>query len=485
MTAVFGGRENNEVKFTMEFTAEEFEAAIQKVYLKNRGRIAVDGFRKGKAPRRIIEARYGAGIFYEEAIDNLLQENYSKALDELNIDPIDRPSIDFASDEKIEAGKGFKVEVTAPVAPIVEIKDYKGIKAERELRKVEDDAVETQLSSLQKRNARVIDSEKEASWDDTVVLDYKGFIGEEQFEGGTADDYSLKLGSATFIPGFEAQLVGAKKGEEKDVVVTFPQDYHAENLAGKEAVFKCTIKEVKKEELPALDDEFAKDVSEFDTLEELKADILKKAQENIDKINEDAAKNAVMDKLCEANPIDIPAVMVTDEAEQLYNQFAQQVQMQGIDINMYCQYMGSSPEELKKGYEEQARKNVHGRMLLEAIAKAEDIQASEEDVDKELASIAEVYKMEKDKVRESLGEPTIKMIEKDIRTRKALDLVYENAKITEPKKAAKKPAKKAAAKAEAPAEEAEKPAEEAPKKPAKKTTKKAAKKDEPAEEAKE
>ena len=481
MKAVYGGRENNEVKFTMEFTAEEFEAAIQKVYLKNRGKIAVDGFRKGKAPRRIIEARYGAGIFYEEAIDKLLQDNYGNALDELNIEPIDRPSIDFAGDEKIEAGKGFTVEVTVPVAPIVEVKDYKGIKAERELRKLEDNVVETQLASLQKRNARIIDSEEAANWDDTVVLDYKGFVGEEQFEGGTADDYSLKLGSATFIPGFEAQLVGAKKGEEKDVVVTFPQEYHAENLAGKEAVFKCTIKGVKKEELPELDDEFAKDVSEFDTLDELKADILKKAQETNDKINEDAAKNAALEKLCELNPIDIPQVMITDEAEQMYNEFAQQVQMQGIDINMYCQYMGSTPEEMKKEYEVQARKRVHGRMLLDAIADAENIQVTEEETEAEIEDIAKSYSMKKEDVKKTIGDSTLKMIEKDIKRRKAADLVYENAKITEPKKAAKKPAKKA----EAPAEEAEKPVEEAPKKPVKKTTKKAAKKDVPAEEAKE
>ena len=475
MTAVNVGKENNEVRFSMEFTAEEFEAAIQKAYLKNRGKITVQGFRKGKAPRKIIEARYGAGIFYEEAIDSLLQDNYPKALDELNIDPIDRPSIDFSSDEKIEAGKGFKVEAKVTVAPEAEVKDYKGIKAERELRKVEDNVVEEQLSSMQKRNARIIDSEEAANWDDTVVIDYKGFVGEEQFEGGTAEDYSLKLGSATFIPGFEAQLVGAKKGEDKDVTVTFPTDYHAEELAGKEAVFHCKVKEVKKEELPALDDEFAKDVSEFDTLEELKADILKKAQENIDRINENAGREAVMDKLCEANPVDIPAVMITDEAENMFNEFAQQVQMQGLDINMYCQYAGTTPEEMKKGYEEAAKKRVHGRLLLDAIAKAENVEATAEDLDKEFEDLSKTYGMEKEKVKESLGEATVKMIEKDIRIRKALDIVYENAKLTEPKKA-KKSTKKAAEKAEAPAEKAEE-AEEAPKKPAKKTTRKSTKKE--------
>ena len=350
MTTSYVGKEKNIAKFTMEFTAEEFEAAIQKAYLKNRGRIQVDGFRKGKAPRKIIEAKYGSGIFFDEAIDFLLQDNYGKALDELNIEPINRPSVDFDGDEKLEQGKGFKVIVEVEVPPEVEVKEYKGLKVERELRKVEEDAVEQQLKALQKKGARLIDSDEPANWDDSVVLDYKGFVGEEQFQGGTAEDHTLVLGSNTFIPGFEAQLIGVKKGDEKDVVVTFPEEYHAEDLAGKEAVFKCTIKGVKKEELPELNDDFAKDMStDFDTLEELKADIAKKAQERIDSINETAGKTALLDKLCELNPVDIPAIMITDEAEKMFDDFAQQVRMQGVDLDMYCKYMGTTPEEMKKG----------------------------------------------------------------------------------------------------------------------------------------
>ena len=461
MTPVYVGRENNEVKFTMEFTAEEFEAAIQKAYLKMRGRIAIDGFRKGKAPRKIIEARYGAEVFFDEAIDSLLQDNYGKALEELNIDPIDRPSLDFG-EEKLEQGKGFKVTFAAPVAPEVEVKDYKGIKAERALQKVDADVVDQQLKSMQKRNARIVESEEPANWDDTVVIDYKGFIGDEQFEGGTAEDHSLVLGSATFIPGFEAQLVGAKKGEDRDVVVTFPAEYHAEHLAGKEAVFHCTVKDIKKEELPELDDEFAKDVSEFDTLEELKADILKKAEEEIEKINKTAGETAVVEKLLELNPVDIPEVMINDEVENMFNQFAQSLQYQGINVDMYCQYTGTTIEALKASLQDEARKKVHTRLLAAAIAKAENIEATDEDLEKEFDNLAEQYKMEKDKVKELLGEGTVKMIRNDIKDRKAIDLVFENAKLSEPKKAAKKTTKKAPKKAaeEAPAEAAEAPAEE-------------------------
>ena len=461
MTTSYVGKENNTVKFTMEFTAEEFEAAIQKAYLKNRGRIQVDGFRKGKAPRKIIEAKYGSGIFFEDAIDELLKDNYPKALDELNIDPINRPAIDFEGEEKIEQGKGFKVVVEAEVAPEVELKEYKGVKAERELARMDEAEVEGQLKSLQKRNARILSVDEPANWDDTVVLDYKGFVGEEQFQGGTADDQQLVLGSNTFIPGFEAQLVGAKKGDEKDVVVTFPEEYHAEDLAGKEAVFKCTIKEVKREELPALDDDFAKEASTFDTLEELKADIKKTIQERIDRSNENAGKEAVLEKICELNPVDIPQIMVDDEADKMFDEFRQQLMSQGIDLNMYCQYAGTTPEAIRKDYEDGARKRVHSRLVLEAIAAKEGIEATAEEIDKEIEDMASTYKMEKEKVLNILGTGYEKMLSKDIVNKKALDFVYGSAKLSEPKKKAAK-----AEKAEK-TEKAEKPA-------AKKTTKKAA-----------
>jgi len=448
MTPVYVGKENNQVKFSMEFTAEEFEAAIQKAYLKNRGKIAVAGFRKGKAPRKIIEARYGSGIFFDDAIDSLLNENYPKVLDELKIEPIDRPSIDFAEGEKIEQGKGFKVIVTVAVPPEVELKEYKGLKAERELRKVEADAVDQQLKNLQKRNARMVESAEPVKIDDTVVLDYKGFIGDLQFDGGTAEDQSLVIGSNTFIPGFEPQLIGAVKGESRDVTVTFPQDYHAEDLAGKEAVFHCTIKEIKREELPELDDEFAKDVSEFDTLEELKADIAKKAQERVDQENENAGKNAVLAKLVELNPIDVPEVMINDEADQMLNEFAQQMQYQGLNMDDYCKYLNTTVEDIKKNFTEDAKKRVQTRLLVDAVAEAEKIEVSAEDVEKEYEDLAKAYGMEKDKVKELIGSTS--MLEKDIRSRKAIDFLYGAAKLTEPKKTAKKStSKKTSKKAEA------------------------------------
>ena len=448
MTPVYVGKENNQVKFSMEFTAEEFEAAIQKAYLKNRGKIAVAGFRKGKAPRKIIEARYGSGIFFDDAIDSLLNENYPKVLDELKIEPIDRPSIDFAEGEKIEQGKGFKVIVTVAVPPEVELKEYKGLKAERELRKVEADAVEQSLKNLQKRNARMVESAEPVKIDDTVVLDYKGFIGDLQFDGGTAEDQSLVIGSNTFIPGFEPQLIGAVKGESRDVTVTFPQDYHAEDLAGKEAVFHCTIKEIKREELPELDDEFAKDVSEFDTLEELKADIAKKAQERVDQENETAGKNAVLAKLVELNPVDVPEVMINDETDNMLNEFAQQMQYQGLNMDDYCKYLNTTVEDIKKNFAEDAKKRVQTRLLVDAVADAEKIEVSAEELEKEYEDLAKAYGMEKDKVKELIGSTS--MLEKDIRSRKAIDLIYGAAKLTEPKKTAKKStSKKTSKKAEA------------------------------------
>ena len=479
MTTSYVGKENNKVKFTMEFTAEEFEAAIQKVYLRNRGRIQVDGFRKGKAPRKIIEAKYGTGIFFEEAIDDLLKDNYPKTLDEFDIDPIDRPSIDFDGDEKIEQGKGFKVVATVEVAPEVDPKDYKGVKAERELQKLNETEVDERLKSIQKRNARMLTVDEPANWDDTVVLDYKGFVGEEQFTGGTADDQQLVLGSNTFIPGFEAQLVGAKAGDEKDVVVTFPEEYHAKDLAGKEAVFKCTIKEVRREELPELNDDFAKEASEFDTLDEFKADIRKNIESSIELANENAGKEAVMEKICELNPVDIPAVMVDDEADKMFEEFSQQILSQGIDINMYCKYLNTTPEELRKGYSEAAKKRVHGRLVLAAIAAKEGLEATEEDIDKELEHLASAYSTEKDKILDMMGAGYKKLLAQDIKNTKALDFVYSNAKLSEPKKTAKKaekaegaekPAAKKTAKKAEKAEGEEKPAA---KKTTKKTTKKA------------
>ena len=265
MKATFISREKNDVKFTMEFTAEEFDNAQIKAYQQVKDQFQIDGFRKGKAPRSIIEKHYGEGVFFEEAIDELFREHYGKALAELELEVIDSPAAEFS---KLAKGEGFTVTITVPCFPIVEVKDYKGVEIEKVEQEVKDEDVENEIKALQKRNARMILVERPAQEGDTVLLDYSGFVGDEQFEGGTAERQDLKLGSGMFIPGFEEQLIGATPGEKKDVVVTFPEEYHADSLAGKEAVFQCLVHEIKEEQIPELDDEFSKDVSEYDTLEE-------------------------------------------------------------------------------------------------------------------------------------------------------------------------------------------------------------------------
>ena len=292
MKATFISREKNDVKFTMEFTAEEFEAAQVKAYQANKGKFVVDGFRKGKAPRSIIEKRFGEGIFFEDAIDELFRENYAKALLELELEVIDSPAAEFS---EIKKGEGFTATITVACYPVVEIKDYKGVEIEKIVNEVADEDVERDIEQLQKRNARVVLVEREAKEGDTVLFDYAGFVGEEQFEGGTAERQELRLGSGMFIPGFEEQLVGATPGEKRDVVVTFPEEYHAPDLAGKEAVFHCLVHEIKEEILPELDDEFAKDVSEFDTLDELKA----ATREKLEKYAAAGAETQMQDKALE------------------------------------------------------------------------------------------------------------------------------------------------------------------------------------------
>ncbi len=430
MTSAFVSKENNIVTFTMSFSAEEFDAATQQAYMNMRGRISVDGFRKGKAPRSIIEKRYGEGIFFEDAVDNLLNDNYPKTLDELNIEPIDRPEIEFG-EEKLEKGKGFTVTVKVPVAPEVEPKDYIGVEAERKIRTITDEDVEKELKAEQKKNARLVTVDRAAELEDTVILDYSGFVGEEQFEGGTAENQTLKLGSGQFIPGFEDQLVGVKAGESKDVVVTFPETYHAENLAGKEAVFKCTVHEVKAEELPEINDEFALDVSEFDTLEEYKASIRKTLEESAESAAEYDGKNAVMDKVYAANPVDVPAVMINDEAENMVNEFSQNLEMQGMSLDMYAKYTGQTRAQLKNGFLDDAKKRVASRLVVKAIAAKEGIEATEEELEKELESMAKMYNMELDALKKAFGEANMKYLKEDVVMRKAIDYIYSKAVITD------------------------------------------------------
>jgi trigger factor len=438
MNSTLVNKENNVVTFTMEFTADELETATDTVYKRNRGKFRIDGFRQGKAPRSIIERKYGAGIFYEEAIDDLLNKEYPNALDALDIEPIARPNLDFG-DDKIEKDKGFKVTLKVETVPEVEVKNYKGMKVERTVHTVSDEDVQKQLEMLQKRNARQVIAEDEAVVGDTVILDYTGFCEDEQFEGGTAENQSLKLGSATFIPGFEEQLVGVKPGEERDINMTFPAEYHAEKLAGKDAVFKCKVHEIKREELPVLDDEFAKDVSEFDTLEELKADQKRKLEESAGKAKEYSGKNAVVEKLLELNPFEAPEAMIENEALNMLDEYAQQLKSQGIDLQLFLNYTGKTEEDLKNDMRPDAEKRVKSRLALKAVERLEGIEATDEEIEAEYEKMAEQYKMEVEKLKELFGKDNSKLLREDIVNNKTIQMLYDNAVFTDKERDDNKP----------------------------------------------
>jgi trigger factor len=427
MNATIITKEKNEVKFKMEFTAEEFEQAVIKAYQESKDKFTVDGFRKGKAPRKVIETRYGSDVFFDDAVDKLFSSEYTKAIDQLELDVIDRPRVELG---KLEAGKGFEATITVEVYPEFTVKDYMGVSIERIEEKVEDAQVEEEIKKLQQRNSRMISVERPVKEGDMVVLDYQGFVGEDTFEGGTAERYPLKVGSNTFIPGFEEQLVGVELGSDVEVKVTFPEEYHAEDLAGKEVVFKCHIHEIKEEEIPELNDEFAKDVSEWDTLEDLK----KETKENLEKTakakSEDMMKNKVLEKIYDANEIDVPNAMVEEEMDAMMNEFDQQLKHQGLDLQKYFQYLNKDPGEFRQEIKEDAFKRVKTRMIIGKIAELEKIEATAEELDSQFELLGMQYQMDKEKVKELLGEGNTKLFEKDIQMKKAVELVYEKAQIT-------------------------------------------------------
>jgi trigger factor len=426
MKCTYTGREKNEVTFKMDVTAEDFQTAVSKAYASSKEKYVVDGFRKGKAPRKLIEAKYGDDVFYEDAINQLFAEIYPKALDELNLDPVDRPSVDF---DEIDAVKGFGITVKITVAPVVEVKDYKGIKVPKVDVSITDEDIAKDLEGLQKRNSRMVLVERPAADGDTVLIDYAGFVGDLQFEGGTAERQPLTLGSNTFIPGFEEQLIGAKVGEDKDVKVTFPAEYHSEDLAGKEAVFKCKVHEIKETQLQPLDDDFAKEVSEFDTLDELKAD----SKAKLEKIAKDKAeydtKNAILEKLYEATEVDVPDVMIEEQIDDMLKEFDQQLRYQGMDLEKYFEYLGKTVDEFRNEVRPDALKKVKTRLVVEAVADAEKITVADEDIDKELAAMAEQYKMEVEKLKGMMSAEGISYLVKDIKNKKAIELMFETAVI--------------------------------------------------------
>lgn len=429
MEAKLISKENGEAKLTLDFTAEELEGAVVKVYQRTKDRYPVDGFRKGKAPRSIIEKRYGENVFVEDAISDLFNAEYPKAVGELELAVIDSPRIEFSD---IQKGEAFTATVTVAIYPEVEVKDYKGIEIERIESEVTDEDIDNELEMMQRRGARMVTVDRPAQEGDTVVIDYKGFVGEEQFEGGTAEAYSLKLGSGSFIPGFEDQLIGTKKDEEKDVVVTFPEEYHSDDLAGKEAVFKCKVHEVKEEEMPEIDDEFAKDTSEYDTLDELKESLRGDIAKRKESQAENQMKDKVIESLYDANDLDVPDVMVQDEVDAMIRESEQQLSMQGIQLEQYLQMLGKEMADFREDIKEEAYRRVKTRMLVQAVVEAEDIQATEEELNEQIELMAIQYQMEADKVREMLGPQNMVYLESDIKMRNAIQFMYDNAVITEP-----------------------------------------------------
>ncbi|MCH3954650.1 MAG: trigger factor [Eubacterium sp.] len=425
--------ENNEAKLTLEFEAAEFDKAVDDAFKKERKNFSIPGFRKGKAPRQIIEAHYGEGIFFQDAIDQLFRDEYPKALDELDLEVIDSPKVDFS---EIGHHKPLTMTMEVPLYPVVEVKDYFGLDVDQDKVEVKDEEVDQQIENLRKRNARLVSVDRAAVEGDTVLLDFAGFIGDDQFDGGTAKDQELKLGSHMFIPGFEEQLVGATADSKVDVNVTFPEDYSVEELAGKEAVFHCDIHEVKEEQLPELNDEFAQDVSEYDTVDELKENTRKDLEETRKKNAENDAKNSMVNQMMEKNPIDVPAVMIEDELDNMVREFEQQLSYQGMNMDMYLKYVHSDMANFRENMKPSAEHRVKSRVLLRSIAAQEGIEASEDEVNKELENVAKQYQMDVEDMKKMLNKSTLRLFGQDVVVQKTVDAMFEKANITEvePKK---------------------------------------------------
>lgn len=470
MKTTLVSKENNEAKLKMEFTAEEFDSATNKAYMKSRKDFQIDGFRKGKAPRGIIEKRYGEGIFFEDAINELFSENYPKALSDNDIDVIDNPKVDFG---EIGKGKPLTMDITVSISPVIEVKNYKGLKVDQVKADVTDKEVDDEIENLRKRNARSVVVEREAKDGDTVNFDYAGFIGEEQFKGGTAEKQTLKIGSGAFIPGFEDQIVGKKAGEDFDVNVTFPDDYGASELAGKDAVFHCKLHEVREEQLPELNDDFAQDVSEYDTVKELKEHTKEDMAKDREEMRRSDAENDLVDQLFKDNEFDIPDVMIEDEISNGVNELDQQLKYQGMSIDMYLKYLGKDMAALREEMKDDSREKVAKRIILKSIADKENIEVTDDDLTEELERLAKQYNLKAEDVRKNIGEGNMGLVKNDIRLKKVMRLVYDNAKVKmvdapkedkkeekKEKKAAKKTAKKSEAKASEKKEKKAKKSEE-------------------------
>ena len=417
--------EKNMAKLTIEVSAEDLDKAMEKAYQKQKSRISLPGFRKGKAPRQMIESMYGKGVFMEDAVNSLVPQEYTKALGECDLEIVSQPEINVT---QMEPGKALIFTADVAVKPEVTLGDYKGVEVPKSEIAVTDEEVDAEVKKEQDKNARTVAVEDRAAANgDITTIDFEGFVDGVAFEGGKGTDYALTLGSGTFIPGFEDQLVGANTGDHVEVKVTFPEEYQAKELAGKEAVFQCDVKKIETKEVPELDDEFAKDVSEFDTLAEYKEDVKKKLTEKKEKEARTAKENAAVDKAIENAQMDIPELMTKTECRQMMDDFSRRMQQQGLSMEQYFQFTGQSMDKMMEDMKPQALKRIQTRLVLEKVAEAENIQPSEEEITEEIQKMADAYKMEADKIREAIGESGLEQMKKDMAVQKAVTVIADAA----------------------------------------------------------
>lgn len=419
--------EKNVGVLDVEVDAEQVAEALDKAFRKVVKQVNVPGFRKGKVPRKIFEARFGVEALYQDAIDILLPKAYTEAVEQTKIEPVDRPEVDVESFGK---GQPFKFKAKVTVKPEVTLGEYKGIEVPAQNTEVTDEEINQELERLQQRHAElVVVDEGPAQMGDIAVIDFEGFLDGEAFEGGKGENYSLELGSGTFIPGFEEQVVGLNIAEEKEINVTFPEDYHAENLAGKPVVFKVTLKELKRKNLPALDDEFAKDISEFETLEEYKQDLAAKMKSRKEKEAEVAKEAAVIEKASEAAEVDIPEVMIDNEVDVMFKDFESRLRMQGLTLDLYFQFSGQNEASVKEQMRTDAAKRVRNNLVLEAIAKAENLEVTEEEISEELENLSKVYARPVEEIRNIFtANGYMETISNDLLIRKAVKFIVEQSK---------------------------------------------------------
>ncbi|MBQ9272648.1 MAG: trigger factor [Mogibacterium sp.] len=439
MKATQVSKENGVVKFNIEFSAEEFKEAVNKAYLDNRSKFQIDGFRKGKAPRKIIESHYGRDVFWDEALNDLLEKHYPDALSQMDVEVISQPS--FESPE-VKADEPVILTGSVQVFPEIEVENYKGLEVEKVETKIGEKEVKEELERVQKSQARMEAVEdRKSEKGDTVIIDFAGTVDGEAFSGGTAENYELKLGSGQFIPGFEEQLEGKEAGEEVDVEVVFPGDYHAEELAGRPAVFKTKIHEIKREILPEIDDELASDVSDFETLAEYKKDIKKKLQESAKETDLSVMKDRVLQKLYESNEIEVPEVMIRNEVENMLYDMDRSLSAQGIGLQQYIEWTGKTIDEVREETRPDAEKRIRTRVLLKNIIRMENLDVEEEEITKLMEEFGQQYGMNVDQVKEMAGSDTEAYFREDAQTKKAIDWLFDNAKVVAAK--AEKKSKKA------------------------------------------